>query len=210
MKTVEELIVGLRALLETEGCDEAIRVVAAAIKAAGASAEIETDDESPDGLNSDDALWVTSTHRLLIDGEQIAEWTRCAMGCYGEAGRQCSEDDWCVSEDTNGGDELPENIGVVLEALSLKDEIPDVPEPEKATEIHDTDTDGEWAVYWETVGDDAHVCQRYSTREAAEAVRNQRNREFSAANPSGGGTSYLCGYGVRMLVDGKWVASECE
>jgi hypothetical protein len=208
---MDEMIVGLRILLAAEGCDEAIRVIARAIKTLGVEAEIKMDDDGPDNLNNDDEkLWVVSTHKLVIDGEDVAEWTRCSMGCYGEAGRQCSDDEWCISEDTNGGDELPDNVRVALDALGLEDNLPDVPEPEKATDTNTPDADGEYCVYWETVGNDEHVIQRYSTKEAAEAVCSQKNREFSASNPNGGGTTYLCGYGVRVLVDSKWQRSEDE
>jgi len=73
---------------------------------------------------------------------------------------------------------------------------PAMPEP---------DPDGEWACYWDTVGDGAHVVSRHPTREsAAQAV---------AAHdwpPPGDHTSYLCGYGVRRIVDGEWVIDEKE
>lgn len=203
----DELVNKLRAMLASdENCGAAVRVVAAAMKAAGVEAEITEEDGPPDALNEDDTLWVVSEHKLVIDGETVAEWNRCSMGTYGEAGRQCSDDEWCVSEDTNGGDKLPETVAVALEALGLEDSIPDVPEPEKATDTHEEDEGGGYAVYWETVGDDAHVVARYSDRDAAEAVCAQKNREFSARNPSGGGTTYLCGFGVRELVNGKWVS----
>lgn len=200
-----ELSAGLRILLTTENCDEAIRAVAAAIKSAGIEVEITEDNGSPDALNDDETLWVTSSHELVIDGETVAEWIRCAMGTYGEAGRQCSDDEWCVSEDTNGGDILPENVAVALEALGLEDSLPDVPAPELATDAYEPDADGEFCVFWETVGDDAHLIERYTTHEAAAAVCHQKNREFSARNPSGGGTTYLCGFSVRSLARGRFV-----
>jgi hypothetical protein len=208
----DELIVGLRELLASEeDCGAAAHAAAEALKAAGASAEITADDGAAEALSGDDGpLWVVSEHRLVIDDETVAEWTRCSAGDYGEAGRQCSEDEWCVSEDTEGGDGLPETVAAVLKVFGLEDDIPDVPEPAKADEEHEECPTGEYAVYWETVGDDAHVVARYATREAAEAVCAQRNREFAASNPSGGGTTYLCGYGVRERVGGKWVADSAE
>lgn len=207
--TTSELINGLRVLLASEeDCDEAIRAVAAVIKESGIVVEIDTDDDGPDALSGGDyPLWVTSTHCLKIDTEEVANWTRCAVGRYGEAGRQCSDDQWCIDEDTDGGDVLPDKVAVALDALGVDDDIPDVPEPDKADEIHTPDPAGEYAVYWETVGDDAHVVSRYESLDAAEAVCAQRNREFAARNPSGGGTTYLCGFGVRTLIDGKWVAT---
>lgn len=173
--------------------------------------EIESMDGEAYALNGGDSpLWVVDDRRLLIDGVRVAEWTRCAMGDWGEAGRQCSDDEWCVNEDTNGGDRLPEIVEAVLGVLGLEDDIPDVASPSLATDENEPDSDGEYAVYWETVGDDAHVVTRYGSHEAAEAVCRQKNREFSARNPSSGGTTYLCGFGVRQLVDGKWQRVEAE
>jgi hypothetical protein len=97
-------------------------------------------------------------------------------------------------------------VAVALDALGVEDELPpDVPGPALATDEYEPDSAGGYAVYWETVGDDDHVVARYATQEAALAVCAQRNREFAARNPSGGGTTYLCCYGVRVLDAGKWV-----
>lgn len=215
MVNISELANSLRTLIaasEDGNHDEGIRAVCAAIKAAGAKVEITTNDDSADALNGGESpLWVVSEHELTVDDEEpVASWTRCAMGDYGEAGRQCSDDEWCVSEDTNGNDTLPEAVATALDAFGMEDELPDVPAPDLATETHETAEDGEYAVYWETVGDDDHVVARYETLEAATAVCEQKNREFSARNPSGGGTTYLCGFGVRTLDGDKWVRSEDE
>lgn len=208
---MSELIDALKSLLASDiECPAAVREVAAAIKSEGADAEITESDDGPDDMGSEGALWVVSNHALVIDGVTVAEWARCAMGTYGEQGRQCSEDEWCVSEDTNGGDRLPAMVEVALDAFGLEDSYPGVPEPTKADEEYETDDAGEYAVYWETVGDDAHPVARYATLKAAQAVCDQRNREFAARNPSGGGTTYLCGYGVRELVAGKWSRTEEE
>lgn len=200
-----ELATGLRILMSHEDCDDAIRAVAAEIKRLKIVADTTIDDEEPDALDADDdnnALWVVSNRTLEIAGETVAEWTRCSVGRYG------SDGDWCVEEDTEGNDELPDNVAVALDALGLADEIPDVEEPARATDEHTPDPEGEYCLYWETVGDDAGPRARYTTREAAEAVCDQRNREFYGRNPCGGGTSYLCGFSTRQLVDGKWVTGE--
>jgi hypothetical protein len=199
-----ELANGLRILIGSENCDDAIRAVAAEIKRRGVRVDITSDDGEADAMDPDHdtTLWVVSDRALEIDGETVAEWTRCAVGRYGEAG------DWCVEEDTEGNDELPDNVAVALDALGLTDETPDVEEPTLATDEHTPDPEGEYCLYWETVGDDAGPRARYTTREAAEAVCEQRNREFYARNPCGGGTSYLCGFSARQLVDGKWVTGE--
>lgn len=165
--------------------------------------EIETEDGEPESLDDSESLWVTSDHTLTYDGETIAEWTRCSCGAYGHDGT------WSVEEDTNGGDRLPESVATLLAAIGCEDTLPDVPEPQ-ADEQHRPDPTGSYCVYWETVGDDAGPWTRYATYEEAAAVCGQRNREFAAANPSGSGTTYLCGWSVRELVDGQWRAVEEE
>lgn len=198
-----ELANGLRALLEAEDCDEAIATLARSLKSMGAECEIETDDEAPGDLGQDGVLWVTSTHRLIVAGEEVADWTRCARGHYGDQGRTEYIDKWTVEEDTDGGDTLPEPYAVALRALGLEDDLPDVPEPPKATDLHQPSDDGEYCVYWETVGDDEGPLRRYDSYEAALAVCDQYQREFSARQQNA-----LCGYSVRVLVDGKWESAE--
>jgi hypothetical protein len=66
------------------------------------------------------------------------------------------------------------------------------------------DDDGEWCVYWYTALDDEGPRERYSSRAAAEAAAELANKRLHAANPG----RLLCGYGVRRLVDGKWVSAE--
>ena len=75
----------------------------------------------------------------------------------------------------------------------------------KPPEEPETDPEGEYACYWDTCGDDAHVVARYSTRETAEQA-------VAAKDWPGPGdsTNYLCGYVVRELVDGNWVWPEEE
>ena len=214
MRDVQELINGLRILLESEdeSCptDDAIRLVAEALRRAGAVAEITEDDDAPDDMGSETGLWVVSSRVLVVNAQSVAEWTRCSVGGYGEMGRQGSEDEWCVREDTEGDDRLPETVAVALDAFGLSDVPPAVPEPEKASGFCAESSKGKYAVYWETVGDDERVVARYSDLEAAEAVCAQRNREFRARYPSSSTTAYLCGYGVRELVDDEWVSVDTE
>jgi hypothetical protein len=214
---VVELATGLKTLIETSedgNQDAAIVAVCEAIKATGIKVEIDANDDEADDMNSEGShLWVVSTHRLLIggtetaEGEEIAEWTRCACGHYGQEGNQVFADSWTVDEDTNGGDQLPDAAAIALDALGLEDTIPDVEEPALASEEHEVDEDGEYAVYWETVGDDAHVVARYTTLEAAQAVAEEKSRGLAAKNPGG---NLLCGYGVRVLENGKWVHTDAE
>lgn len=66
------------------------------------------------------------------------------------------------------------------------------------------DADGEFCVYWETVGDDSGARSRYSTAESALAACALAQDGFDASNPRSGGVTYLCGFGVRQLVDDRW------
>jgi hypothetical protein len=63
------------------------------------------------------------------------------------------------------------------------------------------DPGGEYCVYWETVGDDAHVVARYATEEAAEAAATLADEALRARHSG----HLLCGYGVRQIVAGDWV-----
>lgn len=63
------------------------------------------------------------------------------------------------------------------------------------------DPKGEWCVYWETVGDDAHVVERYPTEDAARAAAEITSGELEETHPGG---RLLCGYSVRQLVEGEW------
>jgi len=70
----------------------------------------------------------------------------------------------------------------------------------------DADPAGEWACYWDTVGDDGHIVSRHATREAAE----QAVLAHDWPKP-GDRTAYLCGYCVRRVdVDGQVLAGEEE
>lgn len=66
------------------------------------------------------------------------------------------------------------------------------------------DAHGRWCVYWETSLDDEGPCDRYTTREQAEAAAASSNDELHAHNPG----ALLCGYSVRHLEHGEWVESE--
>ena len=67
-----------------------------------------------------------------------------------------------------------------------------------------SDPDGEWACYWETV-DGGRLVSRHATREQAEQA--VRAKDWP---PPWDHTQYLCGYGVRRLVDDEWVPVDDE
>jgi hypothetical protein len=71
----------------------------------------------------------------------------------------------------------------------------------KPPEAPETDEEGEYALYWETSGDDAGVVSRHSTYEDAKQALDAKDWPRPGDN-----THYLCGYSVRMLVSGDWVA----
>lgn len=57
---------------------------------------------------------------------------------------------------------------------------------------------------WERFGDDEHVVARYATRDAAEAAAQIADAQLRERHRG----QLLCGYGVRVLVDGEWIASD--
>ena len=70
-------------------------------------------------------------------------------------------------------------------------------------EMPKEDPEGEWACYWGTVGDDDHVVSRHSSREEAKQAVEAKDWP-----PPGDHTQYLCGYGVRHLVDDEWILED--
>jgi hypothetical protein len=182
-----------------------IRQIAKKIVKTEATIEIDENDDDPDALNGGDyPLWVVSTRTLHIDGHPVTSWTRCSVGDYDDYG------DWVVDEDTNGGDQLPKNVAVALSVFPLQDYPPDVPEPPTATELYVHDPNGQYAVWWETIGDDAHIVNRYNSYEAAQAVCDEYQREFLSRHPHSGGVTYRCGFGVRMFCDDGWYSVDEE
>lgn len=63
------------------------------------------------------------------------------------------------------------------------------------------DPNGEYCVYWSTVGEDEHVVERYATQEAASAATELHNIQLHARHSG----RLLCGYEVRTLVNGEWI-----
>jgi hypothetical protein len=64
------------------------------------------------------------------------------------------------------------------------------------------DANGEWSLYWETVGDDSCIVERYGSEGAALAAAALAQNQLEIKNPGG---NRLCSYGVRQLIDGEWV-----
>lgn len=65
------------------------------------------------------------------------------------------------------------------------------------------DPSGDWAVWWETVCEDAGLVSRHPTERAATAAAAIANRRLAEGNPGG---NLLCGYGIRREVFyGEWL-----
>jgi hypothetical protein len=111
------------AISEMIDCEEvSVSAVASIIAAINAKVRIVDDDGEPEALNEgSESLWVVSTHELMVDGEAVAEWTRCSVGHW-------KDGFWDVEEDTEGGDVLPKRIEAILSELGLEDYIPSIPD----------------------------------------------------------------------------------
>jgi hypothetical protein len=72
-------------------------------------------------------------------------------------------------------------------------------------EAGEPDASGDWCVYWETVGDDGHVVDRYPSRDAANAAAKRSQGHLEYKHPGG---NLLCNFGVRQLVDHDWITPE--
>lgn len=66
---------------------------------------------------------------------------------------------------------------------------------------------GAWCAYWSTVGDESGPRRRYATQDQAEAAVELANHDLAEAHPGG---NLLCGYEVRCLVDGEWLAVDSD
>lgn len=212
--STRELATGLRTMIEASedgNHDAAIVAVCKVILAAGAKIDIEQDDDAPDALNGGDSpLWVVSGHTLTVDGEEVAGWTRCAMGDYGAGSHERHDsDEWLVVEYTDGGDTLPSAVKVALDALGMEDDLPDVEEPESPAEA----SEGEYAVlhkndYAVSGGSDTWgVVSRHESEDDARKACEAKWREFEAATTQG---SYGPEWCVGVLEDGEWKPVGCD
>lgn len=139
-------------------------------------------------------------------------WPQCeCTGCDCDEPATCTDDqgiptctgcqDYTTDDDGNvlcakcdGVETVVESCGAGNQTRTyLRQSPPEMPEEDET---------GEWALYWETVGDDAGVVARFSSRDIAE----QAVRAKDWPRP-GDRTHYLCGYEVRQFVDGEWIAA---
>lgn len=219
---------GLVARLDLIGADHSdLRAAAKALRAAGVEASTSLGDQDGD---DDGALYLWA---LVPGKDDVASWDTEATyvatfpenddegACdvevqVGEAGGSWylrTRDDAGGSDDA--GDTAYASEEAARAAARAYAEDRDEAQPGEDAEAYlarmlsdeagEPDQAGEWAVYWSTVGDDEHVVDRYETQAQAAAAAEIANALLKSAHPGG---QLLCGYEVRRLVDGEWVAPE--
>ena len=163
---------------------------------------------------------------IAWQADAAASYVMCVYGddgaqpgdCYTRVGQD--EDGWWWADD---GDDIerPETYGPFRSEAEAREkaqavadaqneaepgeDAEDMLDRSRAEAAGEPDPEGEYAVYWETVGDDAHPVERYSSEEAAEARAAQMQDGLHRSHPGG---PLLCGYGVRRLVEGEWVETK--
>jgi hypothetical protein len=75
----------------------------------------------------------------------------------------------------------------------------------KPPKYPEEDPEGEYALWWESTGDESHLEGRFSTLEEAKQALTSMDWPKPGDN-----TKYLCGYGIRKLVDDEWIFYEEE
>jgi len=126
-----------------------------------------------------------------------------------------TQDDAGGSDDA-GEDTYPDRDEAVEAAEALAVSETDADEDEDAAAYlrrrteeacGETDAAGEWCVYWSSAcAEDEGPRSRYATREQAEAAADLHSADLHDAQPG----QLLCGYEVRQLVQGEWVALDGE
>jgi len=110
-------------------------------------------------------------------------------------------DDAGGSDDCDDTDyETREAAESAAKAFAVKNDDPDDVPPTP-------DPSGEWCCHWTSALDDAGPRARYATQEQAAAAEKIANAQLQDANP---GSTLLCGFEARQLVDGVWVAVDDE
>lgn len=166
-----------------------------------------------EGLRDGDlgrTLFRESSDREELAAAEIVGWPECeCTGCGCSEPATCTDDqgiptcaqcqDYTTDEDgqvlcgrCDGVETVVESCGAGNQTRTYLRQAP--------PEMPATDPAGEYALYWETVGDDAHIVSRHATLEQAK----QAVRAKDWPRP-GDHTAYLCGYSVRQLVGGEWV-----
>jgi hypothetical protein len=141
------------------------------------------------------------TRRLIVEGMIVAEWIRVSLGAYGLDNNPPNKWDWKPDDPP----ELIEPIAqAVVEGLQIEEPALVVPEPTPPDKLHTPNPDGEWAVYFSTIGPkDNGVVKRYDSYAAAKEVAEQYQRNLNARFP---GTKHSY-YTVTQVNEVKMFAS---
>jgi hypothetical protein len=151
-----------------------------------------------------------SRHEMVAICGDWPGWPKCQCGCCGcEEPATCTDDsgtevcddcqEYTTDDEGNVICSRDERVEIVTEPCGAGNQTRSYVRI-KPPEMPETDADGQYALYWETVGSDAHVVERFST--IADAVQAVAAKDWPRP---GDNTNYLCRYGVRQLIDGEWV-----
>ncbi len=170
--------------------------------------EVESDDPedadfSEGELPRDVRIATTQTHRLLVDGDEVAELTREGWSYYGDPDNPNTPSGEWTTESGENDRGVPAAWMTVCDVARLSgdwEQYPCAAEPE--TEEPETDDDGEYCLWWSTVGDDDGPLTRtrYPTLRDARIACDAADLDLRLRHRG----TLLCGYGIAQLVDGEW------
>ena len=156
------------------------------------------------------AFWLLPGGRDEEARYDLPGWPKCACtacGCSEPA--TCTDDggvevcgacsDYAVDDDGEVHCSNCDDVEIITESCGAGNQTRSYARI-KPPETPEADPEGEWACYWDTAGDDAHVVSRHTTRDEAE----QAVASHDWPRP-GDRTQYLCGFEIRQLVDDGWV-----
>lgn len=204
----------LKDAIEDEAEDYAISIAKTIHKTDATEEVVETaEDENEDA----GTIYKTVTRQLLIDGEEVAEWTICAQGWYvrRQGGNPMYHVGWNVAENTDGNDGISDG-SVLDEVLKIFDldkeakEVPGIAEPAAAEKCDEENA--EYCVMVRntyTQGmEEFEPLTYHATREAAEKAMAESERKFAAANSANS-------YGPEWTIgtkdeSGVWTAEETD
>lgn len=204
---IDDLTYGLRGALACDDAAAATRLARAIIEAGGSvtmeSDEPDEDDCCEGDLPLDRCVGTTQLHRILVDGEEVATLERYGWSHYGDPDHPSTP---CGEWTTESGESDTEPSGAwraVCNIADLGDDwdyVPGADEHELAEP--ETDPDGEYCLWWSTVGDDdgPRPAKRYATYADAAAACQLAQLELRVRNRG----KLLCGFAVGVLVDGEW------
>lgn len=167
------------------------------------SEEPEYDDFSESSLPLDKKFATTQEHRLLLAGGEVARLVREGWSYFGDIDHPNTPNgEWTT--DSGPEDRVPDAWRKVCDRIGLSGDweyAPCAPEPE--VKEPESDPEGEYCLWWSTVGDDSGPMDgvRYSTYENAEAACQLASHELHRRHRG----QLLCGHGIARLVDGVWV-----